>query len=387
VPAAVALPELTIVREYVQRDRDGNLASARTLAAKYGVSVTPVYRILKEAGVMRVSWEDRKVQVPEATVVREYLEKDGEGNWVNTCQTLATKHGVSKKSIRLMLTKAGVARTSWQTRRDRPLVDGAREAIERGKAALVVRQALDCRMDPAWEARERITEVVYCRECLLPFSALSRGNRRGHLWGAHRLTVEQYHMKWPGARTVPFAHQARYARGGRQSGLEKIMATAAASYLAPPQLSECRVDIEWESKQENQDFWRERLACRGCGFVGSQCLLPHLRARHRWTKAQYRGFYPKAPTSSVEALGELRLRNEKIVKAWRPDGFDKWPLWQQRAGEYFLTNPGLRAPQVGKHLDRQNVPGPWGKSTAADYARTKAGEVAFYRVRKKLQRS
>jgi hypothetical protein len=313
VPASVALRELTVVREYLERDRNGNWVSIRTLAAKHGVSVTPISRILKKAGVMRTALATSKLAPLKAPIVRDYLEVDEAGNWVNTHQTLADKYGVSKKSVSRIVKKAGAARTSWGTRRYRPLSDEPREAYDRGKTPLKGQQALDCRMDAAWEARNHITDVVYCRECLLPFSGLSQGNGKGHIWGAHRLTPEQYHMEWPGARMLPFVHQAKWAksRGGRQCDLEKIIAAVVAKYLAPHQLSACRLDPIWETKQQNQEFWREHIACRVCGFIGSQPLIGHLRSHHKLDKTQYRRLYPKASTSCVANLEQLRLRNEK----------------------------------------------------------------------------
>ena len=59
-----------------------------------------------------------------------------------------------------------------------------------------------CRLDPAWEARQRMADRVVCRECGAKLQAPLGGNK-GHLWRRHQMTVRAYRAVYPGARIRP----------------------------------------------------------------------------------------------------------------------------------------------------------------------------------------
>ena len=80
------------------------------------------------------------------------------------------------------------------------------EAHERGatscqsRLSYVTPEQLEaCRLDPAWEAWQRMAVCVVCRECGAKLQAPLGGNK-GHLWRRHQMTVCAYRAVYPGAR-------------------------------------------------------------------------------------------------------------------------------------------------------------------------------------------
>jgi hypothetical protein len=59
-----------------------------------------------------------------------------------------------------------------------------------------------CRLDPAWEARQRMANCVVCRECGAKLQS-PLGGHRGHLWRLHQMTVRAYRAAYPDARARP----------------------------------------------------------------------------------------------------------------------------------------------------------------------------------------
>ena len=59
-----------------------------------------------------------------------------------------------------------------------------------------------CRLDPAWEARQGMSNCVVCRECGAKLQSPLGGNK-GHLWRLHEMTVRAYRAAYPGARARP----------------------------------------------------------------------------------------------------------------------------------------------------------------------------------------
>ena len=59
-----------------------------------------------------------------------------------------------------------------------------------------------CRLDPAWETRQRMANCVVCRECGAKLHTPLGGNN-GHLWRLHQMTVRVYRAAYPGARARP----------------------------------------------------------------------------------------------------------------------------------------------------------------------------------------
>ena len=81
-----------------------------------------------------------------------------------------------------------------------------KEAQLRARAArrsyVTPEQLESCRLDPAWEARQRMANYVVCRECGAKLQAPLWG-KRGHLWRLHEMTVRAYRAAYPGARARP----------------------------------------------------------------------------------------------------------------------------------------------------------------------------------------
>jgi hypothetical protein len=67
-----------------------------------------------------------------------------------------------------------------------------------------------CRLDPAWEAWQRMADCVVCREWGAKLQA-PLGSNGGHLWRRHEMTVRAYRTVYPGARIRPPARTAAAA--------------------------------------------------------------------------------------------------------------------------------------------------------------------------------
>ena len=65
-----------------------------------------------------------------------------------------------------------------------------------------------CRLDPAWEARQRMADRVVCRECGAKLQAPLGGNK-GHLWRRHQMAVRAYRAVYRGARIRPSLRVSR----------------------------------------------------------------------------------------------------------------------------------------------------------------------------------
>jgi hypothetical protein len=206
----------------------------------------------------------------------------------------------------------------------------------------------------------------------------------GHLLAVEGLSLKEYRKRNPGA---PIFAAKRIAD---QQGIEVETVTRKriSDYVTPHERLAAAEDPDYEVHQDISDY----VICREprCGFKSVNSLTKHLASQHAISPLQYRRKHNLPAIMTVAALKASNERErDRIDKlrtaAWRPDGFDRWPLWQQKAGEYLLRNQGKTAPEVGRYLDGLKVPGPWGKSTAEHYARSRAGEEAFRRLRRKVE--
>jgi hypothetical protein len=163
-----------------------------------------------------------------------------------------------------------------------------------------------CYKDPAFEAREGITDRVICREC---FSVLRDGamdGKDGHLRTMHRLTRKEYRLRNPG--TPLFTRQRMADDSG--ADVRKLMAERAEEYASPAEFAAARSDPKYDEKLA---FVICRVA--RCGFKATAELADHLRNAHgilgKEALAAYRREHGWCPISSQRARKLSSSRNSK----------------------------------------------------------------------------
>jgi len=130
-----------------------------------------------------------------------------------------------------------------------------------------------CRKNPLWEAHHGLVDRVVCRKC----GALLRiclGNKPGHLWTQHGISVEGYKAKYAGARI--FSYQYIADRCGYDA--PELMKRDLERHLPSRQLAECRKDPAWEARNSVID----RVVCRKCGAMVRSPM--HGKNGHLWSR-------------------------------------------------------------------------------------------------------
>jgi hypothetical protein len=160
-----------------------------------------------------------------------------------------------------------------------------------------------CRQDPAWEARQGISDSIVCREC----GAITKtaiGGKTGHLSTRHRMTVVDYHSAHPGARLCSF----KYVANKNRCDIQNLMKKVADRYVTPQELYECQKDVHWE-KNRGITGW---VVCRECGAKRSALFGAdgHL-SQHGWTLREYHVKYPGAPWRNLNVIIVHKLAGKR----------------------------------------------------------------------------
>jgi hypothetical protein len=159
-----------------------------------------------------------------------------------------------------------------------------------------------------------------------------------------------------------------------------------------------KIALAWDSRTpERRKEWASNI--RQAQMQPERQALRSKVSKEMWTKraAEKAELDQRVRQAEQDAIDARRVAEEKEAtfaalketakKAWRPDGFEDWPLWQQKGGEYLLKHPAAVAPEVACYIAGMGVSGPWGKSSAVDYARTENGRTAFKRLRRKMRQA
>jgi hypothetical protein len=106
-------------------------------------------------------------------------------------------------------------RSPAQRAAKRDHINRLRRQLYQGKIPRVnVKQLALFRADPQREARLKLKYVV-CRECGAKLQILSR-TKGGHLHDLHKMTIEEYLKKWPGAPLVSVAFRKERSLHGKK---------------------------------------------------------------------------------------------------------------------------------------------------------------------------
>jgi hypothetical protein len=239
--------------------------------------------------------------------------------------------------------------------------------------------------DPAYEARNHIADLIFCRLC----GAGMKFALWGHLNSHHpTVSTKEYCLQFPGARLQSFKYVHKRISQQASKGLRKLrtlvglMDKFAASHLTPAELKECRSDAEWEKEHA----LRDEVVCRVCGFKAKCGLSPHPKT-HELNLHDYLSRFPGAPTVSIDRqeknknygrdkLAELdRLQR----KAWRPTDWDDAPAdWRTLGGE-LLSREG-HTPNEDLAAKFQTQFSRYGR-TPKQIARSRGFELLVNRVR------
>lgn len=175
---------------------------------------------------------------------------------------------------------------------------------------LSAEQRKECGRDPAYEARNKIADRIYCKECFLGLKA--SGRLRKHVVRRHADLGpdpwSEYLRRHPGARVTTFAQVARQ----QKCDVQELMASFAASYLTPAKLDDCRRDPEWENRN-GLNF----VACRICGLNSTGELGKHVEKQHGLTWEEYLSKYPGAPRYAKTWIERCKKRNAETQELAR----------------------------------------------------------------------
>lgn len=124
----------------------------------------------------------------------------------------------------------------------------------------------------------------------MPKGRLS-GNKVGHLWVDHQMSVAEYRSRYSCARLNSFK-----VIGKNKRDVQLMMTRAAQKYVTAKALDQCRKDPAWEQHHNIDEF----VVCRDCG-AKLLTLFTHLRRRHHgWNVEEYHTKYPGAPCESAK---------------------------------------------------------------------------------------
>ncbi len=199
-------------------------------------------------------------------------------------------------------------------------------------------ELIECRKDPAWEARHDMIDRIVCRECGALLKSSNSGMAKkhtGHLWRRHRMTFKEYKLTHPGAPL--YTLQLNAIRS--QSKVKDLITKRVNAFLTPDELAACRKNPTWE-----QDHGLDVVVCRVCGAKLKKILCGggyHL-TQHGMGLKEYRAEYPNAPwrtagTTARHRQGMIETRARRTAKLaaadrilaanWRPEDWDQRPQW------------------------------------------------------------
>lgn len=224
---------------------------------------------------------------------------------------------------------------------------------------LAEEQRRACYEDPAYEARNGIVDRVICRECfaILRDGAMQSHGKHGHsghVRAIDKMSLKQYRLRNPGARTFTFERIAQQL--GR--GVRELMAKEVEKFATPDERAAAAADPEYEDHKDIKGY----VICRveRCGFK-SRRLNNHIYA-HGMKVIEYRREYRWPPVMAREVRDEAaeRARQNKLAKAQAeqmpsthlPDDWKTKPLWWLTLGTFFLANRGATNTEGTAYLDK-----------------------------------
>ena len=217
-----------------------------------------------------------------------------------------------------------------------------------------------CYEDPAYEARQGITDHVICRECFQKLRDGAMHSTRGHLWTRHdRMTLQRYRQRNPGARIFTLQRMADEA--GRD--VLEYAAEEAGQYVTPKQ----RAAADLDRKYEVHNGMPRYVICRilRCGFKSVGRLDKHLESQHGVKDVDaYRLEHNWAPIHSRDYLTERAERQQvklaeakaDLAEAKRRKILRGKPLWMQVGGNFLFDNPSAGNLEILAYLDKMRVP-------------------------------
>lgn len=175
----------------------------------------------------------------------------------------------------------------------------------------------DCRLDPAWEARQGVANRLVCRNCGEWQADIHQHLRK------EKMLPNEYRRKWPGARLKNFKVSADSAASlGRPKTAQQYMEAFAAKYLTAAELRECRLHPDWEDKHG-----LDCIVCRKCGLKLTGVLSRHLKDMHEnCSLASYDEDFPKARTMPPRLRSHRNEAERKRRRDLRKDATQVKPL-------------------------------------------------------------
>lgn len=189
--------------------------------------------------------------------------------------------------------------------------------------------------DPAWEARNNITDQTACRECFRldqPFRLYR--NLYVHLKAQHGMNFKKYRQLHPAARVISFQQVADDT--GRSC--QELMREFADSYATPTESAQAAKGQEYYDQNGITDYV---ICCvERCGLKAA-ALSHHLRSVHRMSGSEYRRKYGPLPITPVAILEKMRAKSKAVrLAAWRPTSWWAKPADWRIMGTELLSEPG-----------------------------------------------
>ena len=249
-----------------------------------------------------------------------------------------------------------------------------------------------CYQDPAYEARNRISDRIVCRECfqlLKDGSMQARAGNGGHLCALHdKMKLKQYRLRNPGAPIFTCERIAK--QEGRD--VAEVIARQADEYATPAELAAAQKDRHWEEIN-----WLDYVICRvdRCGFKSFARLDKHLHNAHAISTKKYRHEWQWPIMTRLEL--DQHKRNVKDAraelktaakKAWRPQDWDtKWSADEQFVAVTLIETPTISNSEIGIRLDQSRFPCPFGGMWEESLTEPGSGANWIYRLRKRLKQA
>jgi hypothetical protein len=170
-------------------------------------------------------------------------------------------------------------------------------------------QLAECRLDPAWEARQKMFYYGVCRICGALRTRIG-GGKLGHIQQMHpELTLRDYHQLYPNAPSMSLNEVARDDR--LATSPEQVAANLASQYVTGDEILACRADPNWETEHD-VDY----VVCRVCNFKSRFSIgygkQGHLMLCHNLTWLAYQNQFPGAPRSPRAHLDKMASKGRRL---------------------------------------------------------------------------